>query len=381
MSNFQIRRDSRGNSTAQTKGSFVNLVVSNQLSVDKITSETLEIDGSLCINQNLYVETIAPKIDHITINGSLCITQNLLVDTIEPKTSGPIIINSDIETENIEAGDISANDLIFQSNIRFGDFNSSDRVLYIPNNNTNLVVGKNSAAPNTDNNTIIGKDALKNYVDLLSSQGRNTAIGSESGSAFQQGSRNTFIGNDSGKTLVFGSNNIFINSNPSGTTKSNVIQISSDDDSNTGDIIIGDSKHTGQIYLGTDATSCQVGGIFGKATIDMGSTTSVMVDNFGRLGTVSSSRRFKENIAPIGKESKDIYKLKPVKFNYIEDENKNQKYGLIAEESDKVLPQITIHNSDGEIQGVDYLSIVPLLLNEVRRLRRDMLKLKKKMTS
>jgi hypothetical protein len=43
------------------------------------------------------------------------------------------------------------------------------------------------------------------------------------------------------------------------------------------------------------------------------------------------------------------------------------QYGLIAEEVDKVYPELVIRDETGKIQGVRYDELAPMLLTEVQR--------------
>ena len=43
------------------------------------------------------------------------------------------------------------------------------------------------------------------------------------------------------------------------------------------------------------------------------------------------------------------------------------QYGLIAEEVDKVYPELVIRDEAGKIQGVRYDELAPMLLNEVQK--------------
>ena len=57
-----------------------------------------------------------------------------------------------------------------------------------------------------------------------------------------------------------------------------------------------------------------IAGISGK-TVASASAVAVFVDNTGKLGTVKSSARFKDDIKPMDKASKAILKLEPVMFH------------------------------------------------------------------
>ena len=52
--------------------------------------------------------------------------------------------------------------------------------------------------------------------------------------------------------------------------------------------------------------------------------------------------------------------------NFKNDPSGALQYGLIAEEVDKVYPELVIRNDAGKIEGVRYDELAPMLLNEVQ---------------
>ena len=83
--------------------------------------------------------------------------------------------------------------------------------------------------------------------------------------------------------------------------------------------------------------SCYIGNIFGSTS---SGGTGVFVNSNGRLGTMTSSRRFKEDIKPLDKGSEAVLLLKPVSFRYkreIDPEGTSTvQFGLVAEDVEKV---------------------------------------------
>jgi hypothetical protein len=67
----------------------------------------------------------------------------------------------------------------------------------------------------------------------------------------------------------------------------------------------------------------------------------------GQLGTVSSSRRFKDEIKPMDNASEAILGLKPVRSHYKGDNQNGPQFGLIAEEVAKVNPDLVVRDDDG----------------------------------
>jgi len=92
----------------------------------------------------------------------------------------------------------------------------------------------------------------------------------------------------------------------------------------------------------------------------------VRIDSTGHLGTLTSSARFKEAIKPMDKASETILNLKPVTFRYKEelDLDKIPQFGLIAEEVEKVNPDLVGRDEDGKVNTVRYEAVNAMLLNE-----------------
>lgn len=116
---------------------------------------------------------------------------------------------------------------------------------------------------------------------------------------------------------------------------------------------------------GTHTTNFQAG--IRGVTTGNADAVAVLVDSAGQLGTVSSSRRYKENINH-NIDTDILYGLRPVSFNYKMQDKKT--YGLIAEEVEKVLPDIVVYKEvDGENipDTVQYHLLDPLLLDMLKK--------------
>ena len=77
--------------------------------------------------------------------------------------------------------------------------------------------------------------------------------------------------------------------------------------------------------------SCYIGSIFGQTS---SGGTPVYINSAGKLGTTTSSRRFKEDIKPMNNASEALFALKPVTFRYKKeiDPQGIPQFGLIAED-------------------------------------------------
>src|SRR5262249_32792092 len=111
------------------------------------------------------------------------------------------------------------------------------------------------------------------------------------------------------------------------------------------------------------SNTCFVGNIRGTSTQNA-DAIPVLIDSAGQLGTLSSSRRFKGDIKPMDKTSESILALKPVKFQYKQDQRHMAQFGLIAEEVAEVNPNLVVRDNNGEIYSVRYEAVNTMLLNE-----------------
>ena len=93
----------------------------------------------------------------------------------------------------------------------------------------------------------------------------------------------------------------------------------------------------------------------------------VVVEASGLPGCVKSSARYKRDIRDMGDASDKLMKLRPVTFTYKADSTDVQQYGLIAEEVEKVYPELVIDGSDGKPETVAYQVLPAMLLNEVQK--------------
>jgi trimeric autotransporter adhesin len=205
--------------------------------------------------------------------------------------------------------------------------------------------GSNNAA--TGGNALLNNTAANNSAHgafALQSNGTghdNTAQGFQSLNSNNSGSNNVAVGSRAGANLTTGSNNIDLGAN-----------------------VVGAAGEANTIRIGKQGTqkSTLIAGIAGTAITG----SQVVVNSNGKLGVVSSSARFKESIKPMNKASEPILALKPVTFRYKEevDPEKIPQFGLIAEEVEKVAPDLVVRDEDGKVSSVRYEAVNSMLLNE-----------------
>jgi hypothetical protein len=96
------------------------------------------------------------------------------------------------------------------------------------------------------------------------------------------------------------------------------------------------------------------------------SGAAVYVNSSGQLGTLTSSARYKEQIKPMDKASESILGLTPVTFRYKHelDPDGIPQFGLVAEEVEKVNPDLVAKDAEGKVYTVRYEAVNAMLLNE-----------------
>jgi hypothetical protein len=138
---------------------------------------------------------------------------------------------------------------------------------------------------------------------------------------------------------------------------------------------VGESSDNNVIRIGTESTqtAAYIAGINGAQVTG----AAVYVTSSGRLGVQASAERYKIAIAAMGANTDKLQELRPVTFHMKSDPDGVLQYGLIAEEVDRVYPELVIRDQSGKIQGVHYEELAPMLLNEVQRQQAAIAELRK----
>ena len=100
-------------------------------------------------------------------------------------------------------------------------------------------------------------------------------------------------------------------------------------------------------------TNTYIAGISG---ITIAGGVPVVIDAGGHLGSTTSSERFKDEIKPMDKASEAILALKPVTFHYKKelDPDGIPQFGLVAEQVQKVNPDLVARDAEGKVYTVRY---------------------------
>jgi Chaperone of endosialidase len=263
---------------------------------------------------------------------------------------------------------------------RAGSFSTATGFQALSNNTTgdgNTATGSFALATNTTGiqNTATGGGALQDNIrgslntatgaNALGSNttgGFNTATGNIALFSNSDGNRNTALGDHAMFRNVHGSTNTAIGytaliNNTTGNFNVAIGDGAGSDVTTANDVICIGHGVTGDNVSGT----CYIGNIHGVGINP--SALPVLIDSAGKLGTRFSSERFKRDIKPMGKASEAILALKPVAFHYKSDDTNIPQFGLIAEEVEKVNPDLVVREK-GEIYTVRYDAVNAMLLNE-----------------
>ena len=122
------------------------------------------------------------------------------------------------------------------------------------------------------------------------------------------------------------------------------------------------------------SNSCFIGQIWQQP----GGSQAVYVNSDGKLGALVSSARFKDEIKPINQDSEAIHRLRPVSFRYKAEVEPTRPvgFGLIAEEVEKINPELVSRDKDGKPLAVRYDQVNAMLLNEFLKEHRTVQELK-----
>ena len=237
-------------------------------------------------------------------------------------------------------------EVLFANTTGFENAGTGSRALFANTTGFHNTAGGFSAlVRNTtgNHNTANGDDALS----ANTTGNFNTTDGAHSLENNSTGSANTALGFGAGNNVTTAGNVICIGSGVVGANVSN---------------------------------SCYIGSIFGQTS---SGGAAVFINSSGKLGTITSSRRFKEEIRPMAQSSEVLFALKPVIFRYKKEiePQKIPQFGLVAEDVEAVDPDLVVRDKDGKVNTVRYEAINAMLLNEFLKEHRTVQELKQEISA
>jgi hypothetical protein len=103
------------------------------------------------------------------------------------------------------------------------------------------------------------------------------------------------------------------------------------------------------------------------------------------VGSINSpsDMSLKENISDLTNDFCDnILKITPKKYNFINDENKKEHYGIIAQELEEIFPKLITNigtedseNNINQIKSVNYLELIPIMIAKMKDMQNEIDKL------
>ncbi len=222
----------------------------------------------------------------------------------------------------------NGNGALFNNTTGTGNTASGFAALFFNNGDKNMATGYSPLANNDtgDFNTAVGPSAL--YSNVFGDS--NTAVGYNA-LYNNNGPANVALGAGAGYNATTGSGNVYIG--------------------------------PGMVGVAGESNACYIASIFGQTSAD---GVQVYINSNNKLGTLTSSKRFKEDVKPMDEASEALFALNPVTFRYKKDIDpaRRSQFGLVAEEVEKVNPDLVVRDKDGKIYSVRYDQVNAMLLNE-----------------
>jgi hypothetical protein len=99
--------------------------------------------------------------------------------------------------------------------------------------------------------------------------------------------------------------------------------------------------------------------------------TTVYRTSDGTLITGASDIRLKENIEHLQNSLEKVMQLNGVTFTWKADPNKNRSIGFIAQEFEKVIPELVFTNESDGYKGINYAEVSAVLVEAIKELKAE----------
>jgi cytoskeletal protein CcmA (bactofilin family) len=327
------------------------LSVAGTSTLATINGSSLSLSGNETVSGTLSVSGISTlgtvNASSISVSGNETVSGNLSVTGTSTQGNLTVTNNANFNNATVSgtlsiAGAFAPNNIdLVDSTALAGKITKSLANFIINPGGSNTFVGKNSgsfALTSGVNNTGFGVNAL---TSVNTSAQDNTAVGPNALQNLTIGSYNIAAGTSAGSSYV--------------TTESS-------------NIVIGSSGNLGDnntIRIGTNGAGtgqqnrCFVAGIYGET---VGAASTVIINSNNQLGTIVSSRRFKENIRSISDATAQKFmQIEPVSFTYKNDPQETIQYGFIVEELSEALPELVIYDENNIPFTIQYHLLYALL--------------------
>ena len=129
-------------------------------------------------------------------------------------------------------------------------------------------------------------------------------------------------------------------------------------------------------FVGNGSGLTGVGGFPHTGSADISGTLLVTGSAFVTSLTETSALRYKKYVKDLNSETDNVYQLRPVHFRWRDDNRKD--YGLIAEEVEKIYPDLVTKGDNGDALGISYTKLTALLVKTIQELTDRVEKLENK---
>ena len=118
-----------------------------------------------------------------------------------------------------------------------------------------------------------------------------------------------------------------------------------------------------------------------EAKLDTNGNWHVDADVIAYSTSISSDKKLKTNISTLTDALDKTIKLRGVNFDWIDENKPNNQVGFIAQEVEKVLPEVvknveTLNKENETHKAVDYAAVVPLLVEAIKEQQKQIDELK-----
>ncbi|HEX3989330.1 MAG TPA: tail fiber domain-containing protein [Verrucomicrobiae bacterium] len=349
--------------SSNAPGTIVLRDASGNFAAGAIFASSLAGDGGALTNLNpasLFGGTAA-----INISGSAASISGNIADS-QLSTNVPQLNGTNaFAGTNVFAGVTMATN---GNNIFSGTFTGS-----LNGNATTATSAAQAATAVTANNfsgsllgQVVGTQGATTVVTVGGQSAASVASGaSTANSATSASTANTIVKRDVSGNFSAGTITANFNGNGAALTNLSPSQLNFGANGNVDIGAAAVSGDTGTVRIGSSGsqTNAFIAGIYGTTAA---SGVPVFITSFNQLGTLTSSRRFKEDIRTMDEASDTLLALRPVTFRYKPeiDPGGVPQFGLVAEEVEKVNPDLVAHDNQGRPYTVRYEAVNAMLLNE-----------------